>query len=368
MSAVLANPLRALRDADLPSRHSRELMAFGQDDALFFQASARQTRQRRLREHFAAEPVRKLLIGNNLQGFDFRHPSHPDVQVELLDKGCFQSSDLDALGRFAELLTGCVVVVNNNDVGHGNGMPGYAELVRRCERTVFIAWDWDNHHWLEVSTFLAAHSDVYAPAHHENLYLLSRYNPTLAGPVYCTSVQWSRAFLADHLADMLTAVRSNAPLGKHIPYAPFGFRNRVVTTLSQRYPSIGFSDRSFHVRTPEERLAEWTAHKLHWIVPVLNDVPIRIFDALISGGIPVLPESLRHLPPVRDLPREHVVFYGPQDIVEPQAVVELGIALFDRGGKDGIAARHRLAMAAFHGDHSMQQMLAVAGEQFGLRL
>jgi hypothetical protein len=364
MSAVLASPLRVLRDPDLPSRHSRELMSFGQDDALFFQASARQTRQRRLREHFAAQPVQRILIGNNLRGFDYRHASVP---VGFLDKGCFEFADAAALEQMVEAVRDAVVIVNNNDVGHGNAMPGFTELLRRCERTVFIGWDWDNHHWLEVSCFLAAHSDVYAPAHHENLYLLSRYNATLAGPVYCAAVQWPRAFLTEQLPAMLTAERSDAPLGKHIPYAPFGFRNRVVTTLSQRYPSIGFSDRSFHVRTPEERLAEWTAHKLHWIVPVLNDVPIRIFDALITGGIPVLPESLRHLPPVRDLPREHVVFYGPQDIVEPQAVVEQGVALFNRGGREGMVARHRLALDRHHGDPCIAQMLAAATEQFGLR-
>lgn len=362
-SAMMTEPTRAVRDPDLPSRHSRELVAFGQDDALFFEACGGQSRQRRLRTHFAHRKPAKLVIGPNLQSFGFRHPELP---VEHLDKGCFNSSDPTRLSRLAEFLDDAVVIINNNDVGHGDGMAGYADLVRHCEKTIFMVWDWDNHHWMTLSTFLAAHSDVYAPAHHENLYLLSRFNPTLAGPVYCSSVQWSRAFLADHLPHILTAERSNEPLGKHIPYAPFGFRNRVVTTLGQYFPSIGFSNRTFHVRTPEDRLAEWTAHKLHWIVPVLNDVPIRIFDALISGGIPVIPESLRHLEPVRHLPRQHVIFYGPQDIVEPHSVVARGIERFDSGGLEGIASRHRLAMDKFHGDHSLLQILAVASEQFDL--
>src|SRR5581483_5939078 len=108
------------------------------------------------------------------------------------------------------------------------------------------------HHWLDVSSFLAAHSDLYAPAHHENLYLLTRYNWATTGPVYCGAVQWSGQFFVEHLQQMLAAERSAEPLGKHSGYEPFKFRNRVVTTLGQHYPSIGFATRNFHVRTPED--------------------------------------------------------------------------------------------------------------------
>lgn len=356
---------QSIAQRDFPSRWSSDCMQHAQQEALFRLAALKQGRQRRLRDRLAAawaeKGPRRVCLSANLAGFDCRLPG---VQVEVLDKGWFQTADATLRQQRIDHLAGAVVVVNNNDVGHNQGMAAYGDFYSRCEQAVFVAWDWDNHHWLELSTFLAAHSDVYAPAHHENLYLLSRYNPTLAGPVYCASVQWSRDFLAEHLPEILTAARSDAPLGKHIPYAPFAFRNRVVTTLGQRYPSIGFSDRSFHVRTPEERLAEWTAHKLHWIVPVLNDVPIRIFDALISGGIPVVPESLRHLAPVRELPREHVVFYGAQDVVDPTAVVARGVALFDRGGREGIAERHHLALNGHHGDQRVRQMLDVVVEQF----
>jgi hypothetical protein len=151
----------------------------------------------------------------------------------------------------------------------------------------------------------------------------------------------------------------------HIPYAPFAFRNRVVTTLAQHFPSVGFSDRSFHVRTPAERLAEWTAHKAHWIVPVLNDVPIRIFDALISGGIPIVPDSLRHLAPVRDIDPRHIVFYGPHDVIAPQAVVAQANVLFDQGGADQLVARHRFALDHHHGDQKIDQLLDAVRRQFG---
>jgi hypothetical protein len=352
-----------LPDRGWPARHATDLMAHGQGETLFHLAAAKQVRSRLLAAHFAGRRVERVLISANLASFEHERPGGT---VEFLDKGFFAEPDAQARERKIEHLHDAIVIVNNNDIGGGDGAVAFAEFTARCRHTVFVAWDWDNHHWLDQSTMLAALCDVYAPAHHENLYLLSRYNAILAGPVYCGSVQWSRRYLTAQLPHILAADRSDAPLGMHIAYGPFAFRNRVVGTLAQHFPSVGFSDRRFHARTADERLAEWTAHKAHWIVPVLNDVPIRIFDALITGGIPIIPESLRHLPPASGLDARDAVFYGPLDIVEPAAVVARANALFDAGGVDRQVARHRLALDHHHGDARIEQMLEVVRRQYGL--
>jgi hypothetical protein len=330
-----------------------------QHQAFFQLIAAKKARISHLREYFQREGIKKVYLSGNLAGFECRLP---DTAVEILEKGFFQEPDAAARERKKSLLEGAVVMVNNNDVGLHGGMADYADFFNHCERTLFVAWDWDNHHWLELSTFLAAHSDLYAPAHHENLYLLTRYNWLTLGPIYCASVQWPRQFLADNLPEMLQAERSSKPLGMHIPYAQFNFRIQVITTLNQHYPSIGFSDRTFHVRSPEERLKEWYSHKLHWIVPVLNDVPIRIFDALITGGIPIVPESLRFLPPITSINREHILFYGPSDIINPEQLVAEANALFEQGGRDQMVERHRFALRAHHGDTRVAQMLGHVAE------
>jgi hypothetical protein len=246
------------------------------------------------------------------------------------------------------------VIVNNNDIGRD--LAAYAHFYETCPRTIFVAWDWDNHHWLDLSSFFAAHSDLYVPVHHENLYLLSRYNWLSAGPVYATTVQWSRKLLTENLPLILSNPRSNDPLGKHIPYAAFPFRNQVVSTLNQTYPSIGFSDHTFHARTPMERLVEWVSHKVHWIAPVLNDVGIRVSDALCTGGIPILPESMRFLPFIRDIPTNAILFCSPHDILNPRPLINKAVALFDSGGPDQLVARHRFGIDSLHGDRSMQDI------------
>lgn len=351
-----------LPDPGLPARQVNEYVQFAQNETFFHLAVAKDTRLAELKTHFAKTGVRKVLLSANLAGFGC---SVPGVDVSILETDFFSKQDPARFQAKKSRLENCVVIVNNNDVGTGESRDEYAALFGECSASCFIAWDWDNHHWLELSPFLAAHSDIYAPAHHENLFLLSRYNWLIAGPVYCSTVQWSRAFLAAHLQEILLAVRSDSPLGMHIPYAQFKFRIQVITTLNKHYSSIGFSTRSFHVRTPEDRLEEWCSHKTHWIAPVLNDVPIRIFDALLTGGIPIVPISLRFLPPVNAIPRDYIVFYSPVDIVDPNAVVGQANRLFDAGGEAGMMARQRYALQHHHGDASVQQMLRYAAEALG---
>jgi hypothetical protein len=158
------------------------------------------------------------------------------------------------------------------------------------------------------------------------------------------------------------------PLGMHVPYERFPFRNSVVSTLSARYPSVGFSSQAFHGRDPEDRLREWCGHKLHWIMPVLNDVPIRIFDALITGGIPMVPASMKLLPGIRDIPEDAIFFFGPLDVIEPEALVRRALERFDSGGRDKIVQRHRFALEEHHGMSRIQTMIGCVEREFGLRV
>jgi len=350
-------------ERSLPARQVSEYVAYSQNEFYFHLAALKNSRRELLKTHFSQTRVKKVVIGANLSDAGF---TLEGLKVEYLDKGFFHEDDPGKEEQKRAYLEDAVVIVNNNDVGHDGGMPYYAKFYTKCDTTIFAAWDWDNHHWLELSTFLAAHSDVYAPAHHENLYLLTRYNWLTVGPVYCGTVQWTRKFLSDHLSEMLTAPRSDAPLGKHIPYSPFRFRMQVITTLNTRYPSVGFSDRTFHARASEDRLKEWYSHKSHWIVPVLNDVPIRIFDALVTGGIPIVPESLRFLPPIDEINRDYILFYTPRDIIDPTGIVSRGVELFDGGGAEKLVERHVYALNTHHGGIRMQRIIDSVKEAFAL--
>lgn len=359
----ITEAMLALPDAGFPNTLSTDIKRFAQQDQFFHLALLKNHRSKQVAAHFTNHPVRKIFMGADMRGFDYQVPGH---EVAYLERDFFMEPDPAKRQAKREQLEGTVVVLNNNDVGRSGGAPNYGDFYTSCDRTIFAVWDWDNHHWLDNSTFAAAHSDLYVPAHHENLYLLTRYNWCTAGPVYCATIQWPRPFLAGQVAHIATATRSNEPLGMHVGYPAFNFRNRVVSTLNQKYPSIGFSTHSFHERTLQDRFDEWVAHKVHWIIPVLNDVPIRIFDALISGGIPIVPESLRYLPPMLGISREHILFYTPEDIVAPDRIVQQAVRMFDEGGVDKVIERHRYALDHHHASGRIDQILNMVAEKFSL--
>jgi hypothetical protein len=335
---------------------------FTQNESIFRLARLKSQRLQILTAKFANRQVTNLYIGSRLASMEFKLTG---MEVSYLPSHFFCHENVQERQKKQAFLENSIVLLNNNDVAFGNGSAHYADLYNKCQNTIFLIWDWDNHHWMDSSLFLAVHSDLYFPAHNENMYLLSRLNWLIAGPVPCGTIQWSRPYLAQSLAFILQSVRKDDPLGMHIFYPQFIFRNQTVVTLKQHYETIGFSSAAFHNRSAEDRLNEWCAHKSHWIIPVLNDVPLRIFDALVTGGIPIVPESLRFLTPVCSIPRNHIVFYGPDDILEPRAVVARANALFDTGGADGLTARHRLGLEHHHGDARIRTILHMAQEKLG---
>lgn len=344
-----------LPSSEEPERRFSEMALALQEEVFFQFAHAKQERVRALAAFFAGlnRPPR-VLLGSALQMVEFEWGGE---KVELLDADFIARMAQAPCGDQLQKLEGAVLIFTNNDLSAGDAGAFLPQLIRLCPHTIFAGWDWDNHHWIQRSVFMAAHTDFYAPAHHENLYLLSRYNQNLIGPVYCGTQQWSREFLSSHLPEMIRTERSGLPLGKHVPYLAFPYRLRILQTLNPKIPTVGFTEQGFYHRTPLDRLNEWMSHKAHWIVPVLNDVPIRLFDALVTGGIPIVPDSLRFMYPVCNIPRDKIVFYGPEDILSPDSVVREAVSLFDSHSSLGIVDRHHFGLNHHHASSRLEHIL-----------
>jgi hypothetical protein len=341
-------------------RGAQELL---QDNALFHLAYAKQTRLNDLRSEFGGQHLRTVWISNNVE---LLADAPWEGEVRALEKNFFQDQDPTSIQKKCADLKRSLVIINNNDTHKDGSTEDLAGWIQRCPDTIFVAWDWDNHHWLSLSYPLAALSDVYCPAHYENQYALSRFNAA-AQVVPCGIVQWTSEFLGTRFDALASAVRSDGPLGKHIYYPGFKFRNQVITTLGPKYPDVCFTTHQFHQLTPEEKFLEWAGFKLHLIVPVLNDVPIRMFDAWATGGIPLVPESLRFSPVFSDVDQRDILFYSAADIITPEPLLERGLALFDSGGKDGIRRRHDYGLSRHHGEERIRRMLDAAKQLIGFK-
>lgn len=260
-----------------------------------------------------------------------------------------------------------IVIFSNNNVMIDNNLDKLLKLYANSPTSVFVIWDFDNHHWFALSGMLASMSDLYVPTHADNLEPLSRFNNIMAGPVSSGVIQWSREFLKEHLEIIKNTERSNEPLGTHIEYPQFPLRMKNLKTLHRTLSKVKLVDGSYHSRSIEDRFTEWCSHKAHWIVPVLNDSPIRIFDSLITGGVPIVPRSLKYHRDVVNL-WDHVVFYDYEDIQSPWEVTNKANKLFDEQGEQGILDRHTLACYNHHVDNRVETILKAVENEYGPKI
>ena len=267
--------------------------------------------------------------------------------VARLDESFFMHFDSRNAAHMAAL-EDCVVVLTNNNLAkiHPERM---AKVVEATPRTLYAIHDYDCHHWYEMSIHAALLADCYLPAHPVDHSLAVRVNPCVIRGVPCGSIQWTERFLADHLPELPTIHRTDAPLGRHFFYERFKYRNRVVATLASHSPDTGIQTGNFHQLNAEERWRDWATHKLHWVVPVQDDLPIRFYDALVTGGIPLVPSGLLDYVSALGL-AEHCLAYTPSDILDPVSVVARGLHEFDRRGETGIVCRYVDGMRSGHVD------------------
>jgi hypothetical protein len=284
----------------------------------------------------------------------------PKTQVRL-SEGIFSKAEqtdqialvnLKAIDHFEP---DTIYILNNNDVARIGKK--YTDMFVKEPRAHVCIWDFDNHHDVNSSVKLAMLSDFYVPCHPHHNGTYAQMTKALGRPVSAAVIQWSRAYLSEHRDRLLAATRNPEPLGMHILYPQFPERNAMIQTLNTHFKHVGPSGRTYHDRTELDRLDEWAAHMSHWIIPVRGDLPIRVFDALITGGLPILPASLKDLPALAPL-QEHLFYFEPSDIEAPHALVEAANAQFVKQGEAGVMARHELSMATSHLDARVQEILA----------
>jgi len=273
---------------------------------------------------------------------------------------CLESDFFKTLDNFQiklDLLSDALVIVNNNDVNVDGNINIFTQYVLEAETTLFAVWDWDNHHWLSLSCQLAAVSDLYFPSHSENLFQLSKFNPSATHVVQAGTIQWKNEFLKKNKEFILNINRTNGLLGKHIPYVNFKLRNSIITKVSEAFEDVGFVSPQFHLLSTEDRLTQWATYKAHLIVPVLNDIPIRFFDALCTGGIPVVPESLKGFFSNYGLHANDVFYYSSYDIMHIEELISQVFVQFDKDGQTGIERRFELGTSQNHLDNRISKII-----------
>jgi hypothetical protein len=296
---------------------------------------------------FQNKIISKIHVISDNTNFGCISPKILGKKINIIFAERIKSTSNDDL--LIDSLKDSLVITTSNIVAKIGFARMYA-IAERLPSTIFVVHDYDNHHMINNNIQIAIFADVYAPAHQSDNLMASRVNPNTLGGIPCGSNQWSMEFILNFGKKNLPIERSETPLGKYFFYEKFIHRNKTVNTLSQSYPNIGFVKQDFHALTQENKWREWSCHELHFVVPVLNDLPIRFFDALITGGIPLIPSGLRPFVESLQIPERFYAIYGPLDILEPKKLLSMQSARFKSLGEAGILERHNFALENFHID------------------
>jgi hypothetical protein len=183
-----------------------------------------------------------------------------------------------------------IFIVNNSD--YARNIKIFNELLEK-ENIIFVAWDWDNNHWLNNSIDMAKKFDIYIPSSLVNGYCLANFAKNYLSPVELGSGQWKREFLLENRSLILQSKRSVDDISGGFTFYPeFPLRNETITLLNKYYARIKFT-KNFHSNSDNERLQSYLQSVAQLVVPIYDGFPNRFFDVLLTGGIPVVPPLLK---------------------------------------------------------------------------
>ena len=333
-----------------------------ESDVFFSIAINKEQTFQRKQAHFKNKSFENIFVVKNQTNFGYADSEIDGKKISFINTNFFTQNHLDEIAK--DLKNSLVIMTNN--IFAEISPDTFSTIYQKTDSTIFAVHDYDNHHWLQNSAQIALLADVYIPAHQENLLIASRLNPNIIGGIPCGSNQWSQEFIASSTPLANSTSRKNDPLGKYHFYEKFIYRNKSIRTLESSYPNITILNEDFHTLTQEQKWEEWTSHKLHWIIPVLNDLPIRFFDSLLTGGIPIIPKGLVSHLEALTVPKDFYIAYTPLDILEPKSLIEKSLTIFEGMGDEGISKRHHYALEHFHIDAILKKIISRASRLYDI--
>ncbi len=350
-----------LRSIQLPEAQKTLLKQIEQEN--FFPIAFEKSRiTDRKRSHFQSRGHFEILIVSSFNNYDA-----VIGPIAGLPTAIVQHTEIQSLASGPEnglsLLENRLVILTSNTVNR-IGLESFSQLADRTPKTLYAIHDIDSHHWYQLGILLAGVADIYIPGHPDSFLIATRINPHVVGGIPIGSTQWSREFLSQKFTELVSIQRSDIPFGPHSFYPDFQYRNQLLTTFAAHSPEIRLQvstdTNAFLQKSADERWREWASHKLHLVAPVSNDIPNRFFDALITGGLPLVPIGLRFHLLALGIPEEHFLPYSPSDIANPPTFFKKALRHFDNAGSEGCLRRALFALEKFHAESILESIAAAS--------
>jgi len=230
-----------------------------------------------------------------------------------------------------------------------------------------IGWFWDNHHHLFTNFDVAEKVDITVPGHHfARQYLRNR--DAINGPSLPLCVtQWSQREARAFWQENESRQRSDTLYGGFVRYVFADKRNALIEKMIlSGFDGIYFLEEGnlqrYFGMPLQDRFREWASYKVSIILPLAGDLSQRLFDALLTGQVPIVPRDVLDLDLV--IPPEMqealpIIRIDKYDIRSVERGYKEAIAAFDQGGAEGARARHQFAL----GQHTFNtRVLTLLGQ------
>jgi len=201
-----------------------------------------------------------------------------------------------------------------------------------------IFWAHDHHHSFHHYALFLLKANIVIPAHFHRRDHLLGFNGQVADTVPASTNQWTLGEIETFSSLPETAPRLDELYGGFGAYDVGLQRSLFVGSLMERLEwhalsirHIQSADDPYFAQSAAERYAEWRRHKVSLAAAINQDIPIRIFDALATGQIPIIPDNIANL----------------DWVILPEDQAQLGIERFTAGDTGSAISAWRHALANF---------------------
>jgi hypothetical protein len=232
---------------------------------------------------------------------------------------------------------------------------------------VMVVWTFDNHHSHDANRCFNALADIILPAHRYCGDMMKTPHAILGQSVPLCCTQWPRALATRLLEERISIPRSDSLYGGYVLWrAP---RNVLLQALKDEIPNSAISLIDPHSRQSpesyfrlgtEKQFLDWSSYKVSIALPFSNDLSMRVFDALMSGQIPLVPDSCYDLDFV--IPRNvqetlPILRFKELSVAAIRDVWREAIRRYDELGMDGVHRRHAFARDFHHVSVRLSQIV-----------